>query len=151
MVGPLGDPTAVVADPARVQVERFVPLDRALDGCDLVVAHGGAGTTLAALGRGIPLVVIPQATDQFINAERAVAAGAAISIAPAEFGPETLRSAVARVRGDRSYAAAAARIRDEVVAMPSPAQVASILIAPARSCSLRHGDPDKELRLAQRV
>jgi UDP:flavonoid glycosyltransferase YjiC (YdhE family) len=132
-VGPLGDPAAIVADPAWVRVERFVPLDRVLDRCDLVVAHGGAGTTLAALGRGIPLVVIPQATDQFINAERTVAAGAAVSLTPAEFGPESLRSAVEQVRGDRSYAAAAARIRAEIAAMPGPALVASSLVARAHS------------------
>jgi UDP:flavonoid glycosyltransferase YjiC (YdhE family) len=116
-------------------VERFVPLDRILDRCHLVVAHGGAGTTLAALGRGTPLVVIPQATDQFINAERAVAAGAAVSLTPAEFSPNSLRSAVAQVLGDRTYAAAAARIRSEVAAMPSPAQVASFLAVRARARS----------------
>jgi UDP:flavonoid glycosyltransferase YjiC (YdhE family) len=50
-VGPQGDPAAVAADPARVRVERFVPLNLALQRCALVVAHGGAGTTLAALAR----------------------------------------------------------------------------------------------------
>jgi UDP:flavonoid glycosyltransferase YjiC (YdhE family) len=118
MVGPSGDPAAVAADPARVRVEHFVPLDPALDRCALVVAHGGAGTTLAALAQGLPLVVIPQGADQFINAERAVAAGAAVAIAPAEFGADALRSA-------------AARVRDEVAAMPGPAQVADVLVARA--------------------
>jgi UDP:flavonoid glycosyltransferase YjiC (YdhE family) len=132
-VGPRGEPGAIAADPARVRMERFVPLDRALDRCDLVVAHGGAGTILAALVRGIPLVVIPQGADQFINAERAVAAGAALSIAPADFNSDALRAAVERVRGDRSYAAAAARIRDEVAAMPSAAEVAAALVAGARA------------------
>jgi UDP:flavonoid glycosyltransferase YjiC (YdhE family) len=127
-VGPASDPAAIVADPARVRVECFVPLDRALDCSDLVVAHGGAGTTLATLGRGIPLVMIPQGADQFINAERAVAAGAAVSIMPAEFDSNALRDAVERARGDRSYAAAAARIRAEVAAMPSPARVVTALV-----------------------
>src|SRR5262249_11636412 len=120
-VGPLGDPAAVAADPARVRVERFVPLDLALDRCALVVAHGGAGTTLAALARGLPLVVLPQGAAQFISGRRAVAAGAAVAIAPAEFDAGALRAAVARVLGERSYAATAARIRDAVAAMPSPA------------------------------
>ena len=126
-VGPQADPTMVVADPTWVRVERFAPLEQVLDHCDLVVAHGGAGTTLAALARGIPLVLLPQATDQFINAERAVAAGAAISLAPAEFNSEALYHAALRVRGERGYALAAARIRDEVAAMPTAAQVAAEL------------------------
>jgi hypothetical protein len=127
-VGPQADPTAVIADPTWVRVERFAPLEQVLDRCDLVVAHGGAGTTLAALARGIPLVVLPQATDQFINAERAVAAGAAISLAPAEFSPEALQDAVRRVRNESTYALAAARIRDEVAAMPTAAQVAAEVV-----------------------
>ena len=126
-VGPQGDPAMVVADPTWVRVERFAPLRQVLDHCDLVVAHGGAGTTLAALARGIPLVLLPQATDQFINAKRAVAAGAAISLAPAEFTSEALQHAVRRVRNETNYAVAAARIRDEVAAMPTAAQVAAEL------------------------
>jgi UDP:flavonoid glycosyltransferase YjiC (YdhE family) len=132
-VGPSGDPTAFAADPARVRVERFIPLDLALDRCALAVAHGGAGTTLSALARGLPLVLIPQGADQFINAERAVAAGAAVAIAPAEFDADALRSAVARVLGERSFAVAAARVRAEVAAMPSPAQAADALVAWART------------------
>jgi MGT family glycosyltransferase len=128
-VGPQGDAGAFAADPGRVRAERFVPLDLALDRCALVVAHGGAGTTLAALARGLPLVLIPQGADQFLNAERAVAAGAAVAITPAEFGSDALRSAVARVLRERSYAAAAARVRDEVAAMPGPAQAADALVA----------------------
>jgi UDP:flavonoid glycosyltransferase YjiC (YdhE family) len=128
-VGPLGDPAAIAADPTRVWVERFAPINRLLDRCDLVVSRGGAGTTLAALSRGIPMVVIPQATDQFINAERAVASGAAVSLLPTELDPEALRSAVERVWGDHRYAAAAACIRDEVAAMPDATDVASLLVA----------------------
>src|SRR5262249_41436596 len=104
--------------------------------CAIVVCHGGAGTTLAALARGRPLVVIPQGADQFINAERAVAAGAAVAIAPREFSADSLRSAVARLLAGRSYAAEATRIRDEVTSMPSPGQVASALVA-----RLTHGQP----------
>ena len=129
-VGPQADPTMVIADPTWVRVERFAPLEQVLDHCDLVVAHGGAGTTLAALARGIPLVLLPQATDQFINAERAVAAGAAISLAPAEFSSEALYLAVRHVRNEPAYGLAAARIRDEVAAMPTAAQVAAELVEP---------------------
>jgi UDP:flavonoid glycosyltransferase YjiC (YdhE family) len=73
-VGPFLDPAAIAADPRRVRAECFDLLDLVLDRCALAAVHGGAGTTLAALGRGVPLVVIPQGADQFINAERAVAA-----------------------------------------------------------------------------
>jgi UDP:flavonoid glycosyltransferase YjiC (YdhE family) len=121
--------SSVIGD--AVAAERFVPLDLVLDRCALAVIHGGAGTTLAALGRGVPLVVIPQGADQYINAERAVTAGAAVSISPSDFTPDALWSTVLRVLGDRAFAAGAARIRDEIAAMPSAAQVAFTLSASA--------------------
>jgi UDP:flavonoid glycosyltransferase YjiC (YdhE family) len=131
-VGPGGDPAALDVDPAWVRVERFVPLDRALEDCALVVGHGGAGTTLAALSRGIPMVLLPQSTDQFINSERAVAAGAALSIMPAELGAETLRTAAQQILSGDSHATAARHIREEVEALPDPASVAASLVAGQR-------------------
>jgi UDP:flavonoid glycosyltransferase YjiC (YdhE family) len=128
-VGPLMDPSAISADPSRVRVERFVPIDLVLDRCDLVVAHGGAGTVLAALARGVPLVLIPQATDQFINAERAVAAGAGLTLDPTEFNIDSFKLAIQRVAGEPKYAAAARRIRAEIEAMPTPRAVATDLAA----------------------
>ena len=130
-VGPLLDPSTISADPRRVRVTRFVPMDLVLDQCDVVVAHGGAGTVLAALARGVPLVLLPQATDQFINAERAVAAGAGVSIEPCEFSLESFRLAVQGVRTEAMYAVAARRIRAEIDAMPTAEQVALDLIASA--------------------
>jgi UDP:flavonoid glycosyltransferase YjiC (YdhE family) len=130
-VGPMLDPSTINADPSRVRVERFAPMDLALDRCDLVVAHAGAGTVLAALARGIPLVLIPRATDQFINAERVVAAGAGLSLDPAAFSSDSFRMAVQRVRREPEFAAAAQRIRAEIEAMPAAQQVASALTARA--------------------
>ncbi|WP_329060232.1 glycosyltransferase [Streptomyces sp. NBC_01429] len=37
----------------------FAPLDQLLDGVALVVAVGGSGTVLAAMSRGIPMVLLP--------------------------------------------------------------------------------------------
>ena len=125
--GPMPDPSTINADPSRVRAERFVPMDLVLDRCDLVVAHAGAGTMLATLARGVPLVLIPQATDQFINAERAVAVGAGVSLVPTEFSIDSFRLAVQRVRRRPEYAAAARRIRAEIEAMPTAQQVATAL------------------------
>src|SRR5271165_3286141 len=55
-VGPHGDPGELDVDPSRVRIERFVPLDDLLTGVSAVVAHGGGGTVLASLSRGLPLM-----------------------------------------------------------------------------------------------
>ncbi len=126
-VGPLGDPAAIKADASRVHVERFIPLDLVLPACDLVVTHGGAGITLASLAAGIPMVMIPQSADQFINAERAVAAGAAVSVPPSALDTRHLGDAADRVLHERGFTAAAARIQHQIARMPDPAYVAKTL------------------------
>ena len=86
--------------PPRVRVERFVPQADVLRRAAAVVSHGGSGTTLGALAHGLPLVLVPQAADQFDNAARAVAAGAAIVLRPDEVTAESVRAARrARPRG----------------------------------------------------
>jgi UDP:flavonoid glycosyltransferase YjiC (YdhE family) len=74
-------------------------------------------------------VLIPQATDQFINAERAVAVGAGVSLDPTELSIDSFRLAVQRVRREPEYAAAARRIRAEIEAMPTAQEVATALVA----------------------
>jgi UDP:flavonoid glycosyltransferase YjiC (YdhE family) len=56
--------------PASVHVEPWVDQARVLNHADLVVCHGGSGTTLAALAAGVPLVMVPLFADQFENARR---------------------------------------------------------------------------------
>ncbi len=50
--------------------------------------------------------------DQFINTERAVAAGAAVAVLPGELTAATVRAAVAGVLAQPSYGQAAARSDD---------------------------------------
>ncbi|WP_414690668.1 nucleotide disphospho-sugar-binding domain-containing protein [Nocardioides sp.] len=49
----------------------------AIQTCDLVVHHGGAGTSRTALGCGTPAVVLPLGGDQFRDAQLLATAGAA--------------------------------------------------------------------------
>lgn len=119
------DPAALGAAPERVRVERFVPQAHVLPRCAAVVSHGGSGTTLGALAYGLPLVLVPQAADQFDNAARAEAAGAAIVLRPGELTAESLRVAVERVLGEQAYADAARRIAAEIEEMGTPEEAAA--------------------------
>ena len=109
--GVLARPEDVPVSDPRVQVVPFVPLAELLQGVDLVVTHGGAGTTMAALSRGIPLVVLPQGADQFMQAaavERVRAGRALPAGAP---DPVLLREAVGDVITQPRYARAADAVR----------------------------------------
>jgi UDP:flavonoid glycosyltransferase YjiC (YdhE family) len=128
-VGPHADPGAMGEQPAHVRVERWVDQAEVLSRCTAVVSHAGSGTFLGALARGLPQLCLPQAADQFRNAEGGVAAGAALALAPTEASTASVRAAVERVLTDDGLRAAAGRVAAEIAAMPAPDEVARLLAA----------------------
>jgi UDP:flavonoid glycosyltransferase YjiC (YdhE family) len=116
-------------DPGRVEFAAFAPMAQLLEGVSAVVTHGGAGTTLGALALGIPLVIAPQGADQFIQADRVSAAGAGLAFPPGDREPGAAAEALRKVLADDGFTAAARRIRDEIAAMPGPAETAERLVA----------------------
>ena len=126
-VGPMADPTALGAVPPNVRVERYVPQTALLPHCALVVSHAGSGTFLASLGLGIPQLCLPQAADQFINAGQGAAAGAALTLAPAEATADAIGEAAGRLLTEPAFGDAARRVRDEIAGMPGPDEVAAVL------------------------
>ncbi|WP_435177600.1 glycosyltransferase [Actinacidiphila sp. bgisy145] len=105
----------------------FAPLAELLHDVDLVVTHGGAGTTLGSLARGLPLVVVPQGADQFLQATVVGASGAGIAVQPGPDVPQAVAKAVATLHADTAYAGAARAVAQQIAAMPSPAEVATRL------------------------
>jgi UDP:flavonoid glycosyltransferase YjiC (YdhE family) len=124
-VGRNVEPDALGPLPARVRVERFVPQAHVLPRAAAVVSHGGSGTTLGALAQGLPLVLVPQAADQFDNAARAEAAGAAVVLRPGNVTAESVRAALGRVLGEPSFAEAARAIAAEIEEMGTPDEAAT--------------------------
>ena len=119
------DPAGLGALPPRVRVERYVPQSHILPRSAAVVSHGGSGTTLGTLAHGLPLVLVPQAADQFDNAARAEAAGAAVVLRPGEVTAESVRAALGRVLGEPSFGEAARTIRGEIQAMATVDEAAT--------------------------
>jgi UDP:flavonoid glycosyltransferase YjiC (YdhE family) len=126
-VGRDNDPAALGPQRAGVTVERFVPQAELLPQCDLVIAHGGAGTVLGALAHGLPLLVVPQGADQWANAASVVRAGAALSLQRAECTSAEVGRAAERLLREASFREAAVRIRAEIEAMPTPSEVVPVL------------------------
>ena len=129
-VGPKVDPAILGPMPAHVSVERFVAQTEVLPRSAVVVSHAGSGTFLGALAHGVPQLCLPQAADQFRNAEGGVRAGAALALPPVEATPETIAAAVQRLLEGSSFTAAAQSVAAEIASMPSPADVVSALVPP---------------------
>ncbi|MGY1830245.1 glycosyltransferase [Geodermatophilus sp. SYSU D01180] len=127
-VGPNSDPSALGPLPEHVRVERFVPQAALLEYVDLVVHHGGSGTTLACLARGRPQMVLPQALpDQAVNAANVAAAGAGVVLSPDEVTADTVADRAASLLATPEFAARAGRLRQEIDQMPGPSETAPVL------------------------
>jgi MGT family glycosyltransferase len=103
------DPDRFVAPHDRVRITRFLPHAEVVSDVDVVVTHGGMGTTQRALAAGVPVVVVPWGRDQSETARRAEVSGAGVMLPPARLTPERLRGAVRTAHARRPQAEAVAR------------------------------------------
>lgn len=118
--GPALAVDALGAVPDNVEIVGWVPQAELLDFVDLVVHHGGDGTTFAAMARGVPQLLLPHGADQFTNGQMLSAAGAGRQILPEEVTPERIAEEVRRLLfGDEEARAAAHKLRDEIAQMPT--------------------------------
>lgn len=99
------DPASVNAG-ANTRVARYVPHDEILTSASLVITHAGLGTTMAALGRGVPLLCTPMGRDQFFNAEQVQALGAGRMLMPGS-SSEAIAQAATDILGDDRFKAGA--------------------------------------------
>ncbi len=128
-VGPNRDPAELGPQPPNVHVERYIPQSLLLPRCDVVVAHGGSGTTLAALAQGLPLVVLPQGANQFGNAERCAELGVAIRLLPGQVDATSIRQSVRALVEHASFRQRAAELAAEIHDMPAPVAVVPLIEA----------------------
>ncbi|MEO3773833.1 nucleotide disphospho-sugar-binding domain-containing protein [Micromonospora sp. B9E7] len=124
-----GKPEDYQLDSDRVEFSPFVPLAQLLENVSAVISHGGAGTTLGTLARGIPMVVVPQGADQFFQADRVAASGAGLALMPGQADPAAIAAALRRLLDEPTFTEAARRLSAEIAAMPSPDEVAERLRA----------------------
>jgi UDP:flavonoid glycosyltransferase YjiC (YdhE family) len=120
-------PSDISNVPENAQVEQFVPQQELLPRCSVVVHHAGAGTMFGALAHGLPQVALPQAADNFVNAELLASAGVGRTLLPHEVSPRSVRDAVRDVLTNRPYRAQARQVADEIADMPGAEQVAQQL------------------------
>ena len=104
---------SISAQAPNVHVRDWLAHDTLLPRCSALVTTGGAGTTMAGLRAGLPLVLVPTSWDKPEIALRMVEAGVAVRVPPRRCTPQALRAAVDEVLGDPRYRENARRDRRE--------------------------------------
>jgi UDP:flavonoid glycosyltransferase YjiC (YdhE family) len=122
-------PQEVGAVPDNVILRSWVDQAALLPHADVVVHHGGSGTTLGALAVGVPQLLLPQGADQYANAEAVTTAGAALALLPGVLTADAVAARTRELQADAAYRDAARCLADEIARMPSPAEVARRLPA----------------------
>lgn len=123
------DPADLGSLPANARAERYIPQQELLPRCSAIVHHGGAGTMFGALAHGVPQLVLPQAADNYINADLLATAGAARVLLPQEVSLESVRATVSEVLTDVGIADRGPALAAEIAAMPDAVEVAEQLRA----------------------
>lgn len=100
--------------------------DDLLPACHAVVTHAGLGTVLRALRHGVPVVAVPLARDQAINADRVVAFGCGLRLPP-DARPEAVAAALGEVFSDTTYAASCREVATRMAAARSDASAVAAI------------------------
>ena len=86
--------------PDNVEVHSWVPQLDILRQADAFVTHAGMGGSSEGLYTATPMIAVPQAADQFDNADRLQETGVARRIDTADATAETLRAALLDLTSD---------------------------------------------------
>lgn len=109
--------------PPHAHVVESAPLGLLLPDCDLVIAHGGAGTILTSIAHGLPLLLVPRLPDHSRHAARIAATGAGLVIPASASDSSMIRDQAAELLEKPGYRAMATKLRWQLRAQPAPAQV----------------------------
>ncbi|MFE5401147.1 macrolide-inactivating glycosyltransferase [Streptomyces sp. NPDC056580] len=120
--------------PANVEVHHWVPQLAILRQADLFVTHAGAGGSQEGLATATPMIAVPQAVDQFGNADVLQSLGVARHLPTEEATADRLRATALALTGDPEVARRLKEIQAEMAEEGGARRAADLIEAelPAR-------------------
>ena len=126
--------------PGNVHIESWVDQADVLTEAEVVVCHGGSGTTFGALAAGVPVVLVPLFADQFANSPKVAEAGAGVVLdtdrdgdsrrrALSENDATRIAEAIETIRTHSSYRQQARRVAAEMAVEPTADTLLAELLA----------------------
>lgn len=128
-IGKFTDEAELGEIPANAEVHRWVPQLDILRQADAFITHAGAGGSQEGLATGTPMVAVPQAVDQFGNADMLASLGVARHVPMDQADAATLREAVLGLLADPEVAVRAEEIRARMAAEGGTRQAADLIEA----------------------
>jgi MGT family glycosyltransferase len=111
----------------NLHLTRWIAHSELLPKTDVIVTTGGAGTVLASIDAGVPMIIIPTEWDKPEIAQRIVEAGAGIRIMPEKLTPASLRAAVEKILANPSYKTGVGRLKQAAARYGGADQAAELL------------------------
>ncbi|MFC4496389.1 macrolide-inactivating glycosyltransferase [Streptomyces ovatisporus] len=115
--------------PSNVEVHSWVPQLAVLEEADAFVTHAGAGGSQEGLATATPMIAVPQAVDQFGNAEMLVSLGVARHVPKEKATAQALREALESLVNDPRVAGQCAKMQAAVAAEGGTRRAADLVEA----------------------
>ncbi|MBB5155088.1 macrolide family glycosyltransferase [Saccharopolyspora phatthalungensis] len=113
-VGRSTDPAELGALPVNFEVRQWIPQLRVLSQASAFITHAGMGGTMEGLFHGVPLIAVPQATEQFMNAARIEELDLGTQVNCETVTPAQLRAALEKVTTSDVIRARLREMRQEI-------------------------------------
>ena len=119
--------------PSNVVALEYVPGQALANRADVLVHHGGHGSTLTGLAAGRPSLILPSYSERESNARRVAQRGAGLWLAPERIDgdqrldPQLVADATRKLLEERSYLDAALAASRELAALPGAGAVADVV------------------------
>nr|WP_103531463.1 macrolide-inactivating glycosyltransferase [Streptomyces sp. SM11] len=131
-IGAHVDPAELGDVPGNVEVRTWVPQLAVLKQADAFITHAGAGGSQEGLATGTPMVAVPQAVDQFGNADMLQSLGVARHLPMEEADAASLRAAVLALVDDPEVAARCRRLSERMAREGGTPRAADLIEAELR-------------------
>ncbi|NBE85176.1 macrolide family glycosyltransferase [Micromonospora rubida] len=126
-IGRHTDPRELGDIPPNVEVHSWVPQLVVLEQADAFVTHAGMGGSSEGLLTGVPMIAVPQAAEQFSNADRLVELGVARRIDTSDATAAALRTALGELVADAEVGRRRALLRADARAEGGTARAADLI------------------------
>lgn len=127
----LGDPTATLPEsalPGSPIVVGFAPQQQLIDKAALVITHAGLNTVMGALSSGVPLVAIPNTSEQPGIAARLKRTEAGEALPVSRLTVRRLRALVSQVLKTDSYKQSAGEMQQAICRAGGISRAADIVL-----------------------